>query len=407
MEMDLQKSKRAVFISTFFPNHKEPEYGVHVFQRAQGLSKLCHLEVIAPLPWFPGFRAFKIFKNWHKFSQIAKFETYKGISVYHPRYIMIPKVSGPLLGLLIFFAIFGLLRELKRKGQAQVVNAQFVYPCGVSTALAARLLKIPVVLSAMGSDINLYKRFLLRRVQIKWALNCAQSVTAVTDALKEEIVKLEIAPSKIKTIPNGVDASRFFVKPRNEARDLLGLDKDFKLILFVGSFDNLLGTPNTIKGSEYLIEAVSILRKEYAYNFKLVLIGEGPLKRVIQQKAKELGVGDIVSFLGSKPYKEIPLWMNACDVFVRPSLIDGMPNVVLEALACGRPVVASRVGGLPSMINSKNGILVKPRDPQGIAQALKQTLKQKWDDNEIVSTVKGLSWEECARGYLEQMQRVI
>ena len=401
------KKIKVIIISSQFPNIKEPQRGLYTLQIIQQMKRLCELQVISPLPWVPNIVFFRKLKKCDNFICVPKFKNHGGINVFYPRYFMIPKIWGPFLSVSVFFAIFGLLKKLKNKNKVDAINVHWLYPEGVSAALAASILKIPIVLSALGSDVNLFKKFLLRRIQIKWALSVAESITSVTDALKEEIVKLGLPASKIETVPNGIDRKKFFIRPKDKARNALGLKNDFKLILFVGSFDRFVGRRCTIKGAEHLIEAIYIMKKNYPGNFRLALIGEGPLREKIKKAAIKLGLSDTALFFGTRPHEEIALWMNACDVLVRPTLIEGMPNVVMEALACGKPVVGSNIGGLVKIINSKNGILVEPANSNSIANGLKEALMKRWDEREIVRSIEKYTWENTAQGYFQQITKAI
>ena len=139
----------------------------------------------------------------------------------------------------------------------------------------------------------------------------------------------------------------------------------------------------------------------------MYLVGEGANRPIYEAEVRRRGLTSHVRMVGNRPHSEIPIWMGAGDVFCLPSLREGFPNVVLEALFSGRPVVASRVGGIPEMVNETNGFLVEPRDPEALANALGKALEKDWDANAILSTVSPLSWERAAKCYRQSLDEAI
>ncbi len=220
----------------------------------------------------------------------------------------------------------------------------------------------------------------------------ADRLTLVSNAQKEMVKKLGLDEANLTVIHNGVDFERFKIYDKKECRRIFDFSSDIKIILFIGQLID-------VKGFEYLIQAISKLQKEEA-NFKVVAIGEGALRQKLENLTRQLHLGEYIVFMGEKPYAEISYWFGASDVFCLPSIREGCPAVIMEALASGRPVVASRVGGIPELIKETNGILVEPRDVQGLCQALKTALNKKWEENKIRDSVTGYSWSNVAERYL-------
>ena len=343
---------KVLIITNAFPNGAEETRGIFTYQIVTALRKKCDIRVIAPLPWVPQSRNF-LEKYPH--ARVPFRENIGGIEVYHPKYLVIPKVLGFMHAAFMFFPLFELVKRLEFEASIDMLNAHWLFPDGVAAAWVAHKLRKPYVLTALGCDINLYATMLLRKGQIFGALRKADRITAVSNNLKDGIRSLKFYDKEVNIIPNGIDFSLFYIMDKLDARRKLGISTKQSFILTVGNLDG-------IKGTRFLIEALVELKKIDSTPPLLIIIGDGPLKPSFRSLAEELDVADCVRFLGKKPHKEIPLWMNAADVFCLPSIREGHPNVVIEALACGVPVIASNVGAIPEIINRSNGHIWKNRD---------------------------------------------
>ena len=222
----------------------------------------------------------------------------------------------------------------------------------------------PVLTTVQGSDIFQIPRLPLGRWFTKRTLTRSRHITALSNALKEQVLHLGINDNKITIIPNGVDTSTFTPLPSRQREDI---------ILFVGSLIQR-------KGANFLLEAMASIAHNFPH-YRLVLIGDGPQKTSLQQLAKRLGIDQRVTFTGRLPQHQVKKWMQRAKVFVLPSVEEGMGVVLIEALASGTPVVASNVGGIPDVITSDVGILVPPKDVQALANALRDILRDPshWD----------------------------
>jgi len=254
-------------------------------------------------------------------------------------------------------------------------------------------MEIPVIVSALGCDINLYTTFWLRKPQIIYTLRKADLISTVSLALMEKIIGLGISPSKVRCIYNGVDITKFFPKNQKECRQKLRLEEEGKIILFIGAMD-------PVKGIEYLIRSINHIRKNGQDDFRLILVGDGFYRKNLEEEVERLALSQTITFVGSKPHEEIPDWINASDVLCLPSIREGRPNVVIEALACGKPVVASKVGGVPELVNHTNGILVEPKEPKQLGEAIAQALNRTWFPEKIVDSIQNLSWKACAEQFM-------
>src|SRR4030095_16386921 len=192
---------KALVFTTAYPNNVWPNANVHVRQRVAHVAALeeCRVKVVAPVPYFPPL---KLSQKW-LFSQVARQEIIDGLEVYHPQYLMTPKVGMALYGLQMFLGALSTVRRVKRDFDFDLISAHTVYPEGLAGVLLGAYFHTPVVVSARGSDINLLRTFPVMRRLLRCTLNKADRVIAVSDALKRAMIGLGILDSKISVISNG------------------------------------------------------------------------------------------------------------------------------------------------------------------------------------------------------------
>jgi glycosyltransferase involved in cell wall biosynthesis len=252
----------------------------------------------------------------------------------------------------------------------------------------------PLVAKVHGSDVNVLARGWRARA-VAAALNGCQRVICVSQALRERLVELGVSADRLAVIPNGVDDTRFAPRERTACRTALGLPPGGKVVLFVG---NLV----PVKGVEQLLAAMR------GVDAGLVVVGDGPLRAELEALARSLGVDGRVRFAGARPHDEVPQWLGACDLLCLPSWHEGCPNVVLEALACGRPVVGTRTGGVGEHVrDGENGFLVPPGDGAALSAALGRALASDWPADRIRQTVSRRTWAATADDLAEVVRRAV
>lgn len=253
----------------------------------------------------------------------------------------------------------------------------------------------PFVLTAHGTDVyetpfrnswyNSLAKFILRK---------ADYIITVSQFNSEKLLKLGVSSNKICVIPNGYDDVLFKPVSSLYMRQKLGLPINKKILLSVG---NLIDE----KGHVYLIDAMCSVLKKYP-NVLLVVVGSGPLKKQLQKKVDYLGLNSQILFVGSRSHNEIPIWMNASDFFILPSIAEGLPTVIPEAMACGKPVISTCVGGIPEILsNSDLGIIVNPKNHQELSEAILNALNIKWDNEFISDYSKRYSWDYLVKQILQ------
>ncbi|WP_426661094.1 glycosyltransferase [Rhodanobacter aciditrophus] len=301
------------------------------------------------------------------------------VFVYPPRFGRALHAACWLLSLLLQRG-----RRLRAAGYDGIL-ASWAYPDAVAAGWLARLLGIPYVVKVHGSDLNVQATHALRRPQIAAALRGAAAVVAVSRALAGKAVALGADPARVHAIYNGVDGRRFAPGDRAAARARLGLEDGGTLLLYVGNLKES-------KGCLDLLEAFAALAATQP-QARLAYVGEGACRAALAARAQVLGVATRVRLAGAMPHEALPDWFRAADLLCLPSHNEGVPNVVLEAMACGTPVVATRVGGIPEVVPAYAGRLVPPGDRDALADALVKATAQAWDHAAIAEHARGFNWD--------------
>ena len=374
---------KVLVIASDFPNNIQFAKGIFIKQQILALSRRCQLKVVAPVPFSLPLKAIK---HWFEFSQVKQYENINGLEVFHPRRLITPKIGRSFYGLYYFLGIYPTMKRIKASFNFDTILAYFAYPDGFAAAIAAKLLKKPLIIKVLGSDINIFMKSKIRRQLTKYAFDRAQRIIAVSNELKNKIIALGIPPEKVVVISNGVDPEMFFPMDKSKCRERLLLPADRKIILFIG---NLIKS----KGIHVLLEAFRQLLTVLKEKPVLAFVGDGPERKALERNVKENNIDKYVMFKGTRLHEDIPIWINSCDVFCLPSFNEGCPNVVLEALACSKPVVATRVGAIPEMINKEDGILCEPDDPDSLRSALEKMLEKSQTQTHISMELKKITWD--------------
>ncbi len=380
---------RVLAITKIFPNAAEPLSAPFNRQQFAALSKRCELHVMGTIPWFPGAGLLGKWSTAGRLARVPFRETIEGIDVSHPRTLFIPRLAHATWGPLYALSIAPLLARYR--GKVDMVLGSWAYPDGFAAVIAAKLLGVPCVVKLHGSDINLNAKAPGPRKMISWSLPRATKVVAVSRALADEVVALGVPRDRVALVMNGVDAELFHPRDRAAARDELSLPAG-PIALYVGNLKEE-------KGVLELGAAWQIVAREMP-EATLVVVGGGPLKGALEALVAPLG--DRVRMVGPRPLETIPTWMAAADILVLPSRAEGTPNVVLEALASGRRVVASAVGGIPDLITSEElGSLVPPRAPDALAAAIVRSLHSPYNPATVAALGARGGWDASAAALYE------
>jgi glycosyltransferase involved in cell wall biosynthesis len=319
-------------------------------------------------------------------SRIPIKEQWGAFTVYHPRYFLLPKISLPFHGLLMFLGSVLLILRLHMKLRFDCVDAHFVYPDGFAAVLLGKLLRLPVVVTAHGTDLNLYAQYWLVRPLIRWTLNRTEKVICVSRALRSIALSLHIRDDKIVVIPNGVDLGRFHQVDKTDARCVLGIPPNAEVVLAVGQLISR-------KGHEFVIRAVARLSPKFP-NLKLFIVGEGDLQKSLQEQVSALGLEQQVFLIGPIRNDELFRWYSAADVTCLASSREGLPCVLLESLACSTPVVATEIDGTIELVNSQDVGLLVQQDEVSISDGLERALRFDWLRSALAQHVRSFALQQ-------------
>lgn len=392
---------RVVVLSSLFPHFGQPTTGLFVRERMFRVARLLPLTVVAPVPWFP-FQA--LLRKWkpHFRPPAPAVEIQAGIEVRRPRFLSVPGACKWLDGWLMAVSCLPTLLRLRRDFGCNVIDAHFAYPEGYAATLLGRWLRIPVCITLRGTEVPLARDPRRRRRMIK-ALQRATRIFAVSDSLRRHAVSLGIASEKILVVGNGVDTAKFHRVDRRAARQRLGLAMDAPVLVSVGALVER-------KGFHRVLECLPALRQRFPGLRYLIVGGAGPegdWSARLRSLVIDLGLQDCAVFLGTLSPEELKVPLSAADVFVLATRNEGWANVILEAMACGLPVVATDVGGNAEVVANANlGTLVPFGEPEPLSQAIADALGRDWDRDAIVSYAESCSWERRVRTLAEEFAAI-
>lgn len=373
---------RLLFVSNLFPDQAEPYRGLDNATVLHHLRDRWDIQVIVPramlTAWWGGGSLWK-----------PRLED----EVFAPRFLSVPYVprAGSFCNHhLMARRLRTAIRQVGRTFEWQVALGAWLYPDGC--ALVKSVDDRPVHLIAQGTDVHRYLAMPLRRSAIQKAIERAASVITRSQSLADSLIKVSGAGKKVRAITNGVDVSCFRHRSQAETRQQLGVEPQAKVVLFVG---NLL----PVKDPGLLLQMFSKLTAaDPEARWRLVMIGKGPLKDWLMQEAAGLGIASAVTLLGPQSADQVSRWMNAADVLCLTSRNEGLPNVVLEALASGLPVVATDVGGIAEAVDAPwKGRLCETRSPSDIAAAVLSVADAL--DREEIARQSARSWAASAEEY--------
>lgn len=387
---------KTLLFSTLYPSSARPIHGIFVETRLRELLKSGQVQtqVVAPVAWFPFTNP--RFGEWARMAATPRHEVRHGIEIHHPRYLLPPKVGQNIAPYVLAAGALPTIRRLIRGGfDFDVIDAHFFYPDGVAASLIGAKLGKPFVCTARGSDINLYRQFPIPRRHLQRTLQASAGNVGVSANLVEQLIDLGAPAEKCHVMRNGVDLQRFSIMNREEARRQLGLPTGGLLLLSVGHLVEL-------KGHDLVIGMLAQLPAA-----RLAIVGSGAERERLAALAAQLGVVDRVHFAGQRPQEELKTWFSAADALVLASSREGWPNVLLEAMACGTPVVATRVNGVPEVVTAEvSGQLSAQRDVPHLLAALQRLLANYPAREAVRRYAEGFSWEETTRAQCRLFESV-
>ena len=389
---------KVLTVTVSYPNPKEPEYSPFVQRRMREVAEFAEVRVIAPVPLVDWSNP----KRWpFEHLSTARRRQDGAIQVMHPKWLY-PPLGTPLNILFLFGRLAWPVARLRRGYRFDLIDSHFGYPDGVVAVLLARFSGCRSMVTLRGNEL-VNARYRFRRVCLGWALRNSDRIVAVSEELRQLAIRLGAGPSRVRTIHNGVDERRFYPRDRALARQRLGLDADARVVLTAGGLIEA-------KGHHLVIQALKELAGR-GIDADLVIAGaesrDGRFEREIRQCVEDLSMRNRVRFLGHVEPDRLADAMSACDVFCLASRTEGCPNVLLEAMACGAPPVATRVGAVPDLIPSPEyGIVVPVGDRRKLEEGLERALTTGWDRDAIAAYARSRTWRQVAREVVAVMEEL-
>ena len=388
---------KVLLFSSLYPSTVRPIHGIFVETRLRELLKTGQVQtkVVAPVPWFPSKSP--RFGEYAQFAATPRFEHRNGLDVHHPRYLLLPKVGMNLAPYTMALGALPTVRRLQREGfDFDLIDAHYYYPDGVAAGLLAKWLGKPFFVTARGTDLNLIPEYPFPRKLILKTASAASGSIGVCKALIDSLEQLGADPVKLHTLRNGVDLERFTPEPRELARQRLGLQTQGSYLLSVGHLIER-------KGHHIAIEALVALP-----GVTLLIAGSGPEERALKSLASRLGVSDRVHWAGVVPQAELRWWYSAADVLTLCSSREGWANVLLEAMACGTPVIATDIWGTSEVVSSEAaGRLMERRDARALADAWQDLMSAMPARAATRQYAEGFSWNATTQGQLQLFESVV
>ena len=381
-------------ITTLFPNPVQTTHGLFVETRLRKLlvSGKAVARVLAPIPWVPlGIE----YPSLGPVRSVPRELIRNGIPVDHPRYLIVPKIGMSLTPYALYQAMRAPLRRILKSGfRIDLIDAHYFYPDGVAAVWLAQEFNLPVVVTARGTDLNLIPQFRLPRAMIQNAAQRADGLITVCHALKESLVRLGVASERIVVLRNGVDLERFRPLNRSQSRGELGLTRRT-----LGSVGHLVKR----KGHHHVIRALTQLP-----DTDLIIAGAGPERAMLEGLAARLGLKNRVRFLGAIDQNRLRTVYNALDALVLASSREGWANVLLEAMACGTPVVASAVWGTPEVVAAPEaGVLMPTLDEAGVIAGVNGLFGALPEREATRRYAEGYDWEPTTLGQIKLFSEIL
>lgn len=376
---------KILFLSNVFPNSLQPRRGTFNAAMLQALGELHQTHVVSPVSWVEACST-RIKQRAQLDPHWLPYDADNGMRADYPRFYYPPKILHQHYGQFLYWSIRPTLNKAIARFRPDVILSYWLHPDGEVAVRAAREHGIPAVVMTGGSDVLLLTRNRHRRRAIQGVLQQSDAVITVSQDIQRAVEQLQIHPEKIHTVYRGVDQSRFSPGDQQAARERLGLDPKGKIIVSVGRLE-------PVKGHAVLLEACAKISQQ-GTPFTCYVLGNGGLHSSLSQKITEYGLDGSFQLPGSQPQSRLADWYRAADVIALPSLSEGVPNVLLEAISCGGRFVASDVGGIPEIADPDLDRLVAPDNPDELAEALTELLDSHAPRGERI--FKPVTWQESA-----------
>jgi glycosyltransferase involved in cell wall biosynthesis len=370
---------KVLVITNLFGYPWDPTRGMFNQQQFDRLAQRVDLSVLVAVPWLDALTRPRAY--WSARRDGQKRWPYVDYVIFW----YVPGVAQALHSV-FFFLSLALQRPVTLFVKPwQAFIGSWGFPDAVATSVVGRLTGTPVLIKVHGTDVNDYLDVPSKRWQIMSAVQHSRAVMCASAALADRLVQAGASRQRVHAIYNGVDSSRFVPVRNLQVRASLGVPAEAQMLLFIGNL-------KPAKGCLDLLDAfVAVAALHPA--LQVVFIGDGAAREALMQRAAQAGLAGRVHLIGKLEHDMLPAWFAAADLFCLPSHNEGVPNVVLEAMACGVPVLATRVGGIPEVVPDFAGVLVPAQDGTALAAALSAALARTWDAARIAAHARSFSWD--------------
>ncbi|MBI5102976.1 MAG: glycosyltransferase family 4 protein [Nitrospirae bacterium] len=404
--MKSKGTQRILFLSHMYPSDMDGAGGIFIHRHVTALRDLgVDVKVISPVPWAPRILWFK--DKWRSYGAYPREEELEGVSISRPRYLVLPYMRfRGYSGWSMFVFLYRNIKRLRKRYDFDIIHAHTITPDGHAALMIGKYFAVPVVCTVRGSDLHEYPQRSSRIYTVsKMVLEKADAIITVSNDLAKMATKMA-TPKNIQVIYNGVDTAKFCRFENREAvKKSLGIPVRSRVIVFAGRCEKE-------KGIFELLEAFARVEKKTS-DIYLLIIGADHTGGAVKNLIEDYGIRDKTLLKGTIPHDEMPVCMNAGDIFVLPSYAEGMANVIYEAMACGLPVVTTNVGGMPEVVShGSEGFLCQPKNSSELEICITALL-----DNPALSEEMGLrairkvremfSWETNATKHSNLYKRLL
>lgn len=383
--------RRIALVTPILPMPYDQTRGRFIYETAKSLSKLADVKVFLPQAKYPDVPFLR--PRTYVYGDLNENYSLPDLDVEAFSYMALPMVSRGINGLVSSRKLTPRIKAF----QPDAVIGYWVYPDGYAAQRSAGKLGVPCVIGALGSDIHVrdgINTFLTRRT-----LQRAKATIVVSEAMRRYTIdEYGAAPDKVHVIVNGFNTDIFKLRDQQIARRELNIPPEVELITYVGRFIEA-------KGLLELVDAFASIQATRPQT-RLALIGSGVLEERLRGLIKEKNLLDKVYLPGGLQPLQVAQWLAASQLLTLPSWSEGYPNVVVEGVACGRPVVATDVGGTKEILHAGNGILIPPKDVNALTTALTHALTRPWDHQAIANGIRR-SWDDVAAETLQVCEALI
>ncbi|MFH1017339.1 MAG: glycosyltransferase [Pseudomonadota bacterium] len=367
-------------VTHIFPFRANPQEGVFNAAQIAEVAKLAQITLLTPVRWTLMFR---------KGGPSASPSTAAVFEHRSPLYLYPPGILRGYHGHFYLASIRRAAANARKRTQFDLVYGMFAFPDGWAAARLAKKWGLPFVLKVHGSDVHQLRSDPARVARLIEVIRSARRVIAVSEALGREV--REIVPEvSVTVVRNGVDLDTFSPGSAQDARKRLDLDPKRPVVLFAGRLEK-------VKGADFLPQIATGLKTKVRW----VVIGRGALSASLRREM----TGQDVRWVAEVPHADLVPWYRAADVVVIPSRNEGLPNVLLEALACGRPVVAARTGGVSEVLTDPGvGSLVEPEDIASFSREIDHWAVRPHEEEKCRALVSGRSWGQSGKDVLDVLE---